>query len=83
MRRAAQRQEKTRFAGTPPRRPRLRVAWLSPRRPSRRRLGLAVVIVSLGGRGRTKHQILAGDSRDPMDGIERSKDAHESAAGIG
>lgn len=42
---------------------------------------LAAVIVS--GCPRTKFRILAGDSRDPMGGIERSEGPHESAAAIG
>jgi hypothetical protein len=45
--------------------------------------GLAVVIVSLGGCRRTKPQIVAGDSGDPMGGIERSEGSDESAAAIG
>ena len=42
---------------------------------------LAAVIVS--GCPRTKFRILAGNSRDPMGGIERSEGPHESAAAIG
>ena len=45
--------------------------------------GLAAVIVSTGGCRRTRLQILACDSRDPVGGIERSEGPYESAAAIG
>jgi hypothetical protein len=67
------------------------LAWLVDTRtlvgtdfgPRRIDSGVSGRYFSLAGCRRTKLQILARDSRDPMGGIERCEGPHESAAAIG